>query len=258
MHVVLAGGGTAGHIEPALNLADALRARDPGVRDHGARHRGGSRDGWCRPVATTCELVPAVPLPRRPVGRAAHAARSAAAPRCAPTETMLARTPGRRRGRFRRLRRHARLSGRPRARVPMVIHEANARPGLANRVGARLHHVRRRGGRGQAADAGPDRDPAAPAHLPPGPGRRARRGPRRVRARPDRPTLLVSGGSQGARRINDAVAAAVARAAAPGLGRCCTSSVRATSTGVPDRRPATPGCRTWTGWTWRTPPRTWC
>lgn len=31
MHVVLAGGGTAGHIEPALALADALRRQDPTV-----------------------------------------------------------------------------------------------------------------------------------------------------------------------------------------------------------------------------------
>ena len=29
MSVVLAGGGTAGHIEPALALADALRRADP-------------------------------------------------------------------------------------------------------------------------------------------------------------------------------------------------------------------------------------
>ena len=29
LSVVLAGGGTAGHVEPALALADALRRRDP-------------------------------------------------------------------------------------------------------------------------------------------------------------------------------------------------------------------------------------
>ena len=30
-HVVLAAGGTAGHIEPALNLADALTQLEPGI-----------------------------------------------------------------------------------------------------------------------------------------------------------------------------------------------------------------------------------
>ena len=30
--VVLAGGGTAGHVEPAMAVADALSALDPGVR----------------------------------------------------------------------------------------------------------------------------------------------------------------------------------------------------------------------------------
>ena len=32
MHVVLAGGGTAGHIEPALAFADALRRRRPAAQ----------------------------------------------------------------------------------------------------------------------------------------------------------------------------------------------------------------------------------
>ena len=32
MHVLLAAGGTAGHIEPALNLPDPLRRRDPATR----------------------------------------------------------------------------------------------------------------------------------------------------------------------------------------------------------------------------------
>jgi UDP-N-acetylglucosamine:LPS N-acetylglucosamine transferase len=32
VNIVLAGGGTAGHIEPALNLADELTATDPTVK----------------------------------------------------------------------------------------------------------------------------------------------------------------------------------------------------------------------------------
>ena len=76
MHVVLAGGGTAGHIEPALALADALRRQDPTV--------GITALGTERGLETTVvpargyplELIPPVPLPRRlAVGRAKSARR---------------------------------------------------------------------------------------------------------------------------------------------------------------------------------------
>ena len=54
VHVVLAGGGTAGHVEPALNLADCLRRRRPGHRHHGAGHASAaSRRGSCPSAATT-------------------------------------------------------------------------------------------------------------------------------------------------------------------------------------------------------------
>ena len=55
--VVLAGGGTGGHIEPMLALADALRRRSEagGPADHlpGHRPRHGDPAG-ARPAATTC------------------------------------------------------------------------------------------------------------------------------------------------------------------------------------------------------------
>ncbi|MEY4322747.1 MAG: hypothetical protein RL410_528, partial [Actinomycetota bacterium] len=65
MHVVLAGGGTAGHIEPALNTADALRSRNCGDSI--------SILGTSRGLETTLvpargyelTLIPATPLPRR-------------------------------------------------------------------------------------------------------------------------------------------------------------------------------------------------
>lgn len=64
MRVVLAGGGTAGHIEPALALADALRRLDPRI---GITCLGTERGLETRLVPARgyeLELVPAVPLPR--------------------------------------------------------------------------------------------------------------------------------------------------------------------------------------------------
>ena len=64
MSVVLAGGGSAGHIEPALALADALRRADPRIpitclgTERGLETRLVPLRGY------DLELLPAVPLPR--------------------------------------------------------------------------------------------------------------------------------------------------------------------------------------------------
>ena len=66
MHVVIAGGGTAGHIEPALNTADALRRADP---DTVVTMLGTAKglDTQLMPArGYEPRLIPAVPLPRKP------------------------------------------------------------------------------------------------------------------------------------------------------------------------------------------------
>ena len=66
VHVVLAGGGTAGHVEPALNLADCLRRHDPDV---GITALGTERGLETRLVPERgydLRLVTATPMPRRP------------------------------------------------------------------------------------------------------------------------------------------------------------------------------------------------
>jgi UDP-N-acetylglucosamine--N-acetylmuramyl-(pentapeptide) pyrophosphoryl-undecaprenol N-acetylglucosamine transferase len=105
-----------------------------------------------------------------------------------------------------------------RRKTPIVVHEANARAGLANKVGARLTpyvaaavdgtglpHARVLGIPLRQAISTLDRAAARPA------ARMA------FGLDPEAPVLLVTGGSQGARRVNEAVTSAAADLAAAGV-----------------------------------------
>ncbi|WP_157074630.1 UDP-N-acetylglucosamine--N-acetylmuramyl-(pentapeptide) pyrophosphoryl-undecaprenol N-acetylglucosamine transferase, partial [Janibacter corallicola] len=135
--VLLAGGGTAGHVSPLLALADCLRRRDPRVdvlvlgTTEGLEARIVPERGY--DFAT----VPKVPLPRRPSKdllrlpvnlRRAVAAAERAIDRVGAEVVVgfggYVSTP-------------AYLAAR-RKGVPIVVHEQNARAGIANKVGARL------------------------------------------------------------------------------------------------------------------------
>ena len=216
MHVVLAGGGTAGHVEPALALADALRREDPSV---GITALGTATGLEARLVpARGYDLaeVPRVPLPRRPT-------------------LDLLRLPARVRAAVRQTRAHldrvdadvvvgfggyvsfpAYLAAR-RRRTPIVVHEANARAGLANRVGARLTPfvaaaVPGSGLRGARVLGIPLREAVSTLDRA-----AARDEARASFGLGDGPVLLVTGGSQGAQRINRAVTGAARDLAAAGV-----------------------------------------
>src|SRR5205807_6687116 len=64
MRVMLAGGGSAGHIEPALALADALRRIDPGMKVTCLGTERGLETRLIPLRGYPLELIPAVPLPR--------------------------------------------------------------------------------------------------------------------------------------------------------------------------------------------------
>lgn len=208
MRVLLAGGGTAGHTSPLLATAEALRRIDPSAQITALGTARGIEVRVVPEAGYALELIPPVPLPRRP-------------------SVELLRVPARLRGAVSatlevvdRLRPDvivgfggyvsmpAYFAAR-RRRVPLVVHEGNAVPGIANKVGARMTtHV---------ATSFPDTPLRNAVHL----GLPIRRmistldrPALRDQARETfglaahRPTLLVTGGSQGARRLNQSVSAA--------------------------------------------------
>jgi UDP-N-acetylglucosamine--N-acetylmuramyl-(pentapeptide) pyrophosphoryl-undecaprenol N-acetylglucosamine transferase len=205
MRVLLAGGGSAGHIEPALALADALRRIDSGTEvtclgtERGLETRLIPLRGY--PLA----LIPAVPMPRSVTpklltvpGRLAGAINAAAAAIDQTGAQVLVGFGG-------YVATPAYLAAR-RRKIPIVVHEANPKPGLANRLGARFTthvftgHPDTQLRNGKYLGIPIRREIAELDRLGLGDKARAHFG-----LRPDLPVLLVTGGSQGARSLNAAV-----------------------------------------------------
>jgi UDP-N-acetylglucosamine--N-acetylmuramyl-(pentapeptide) pyrophosphoryl-undecaprenol N-acetylglucosamine transferase len=202
---VVAGGGTGGHVTPALALAERIAARGDEVLLLGTE-RGLER-----------RLVPAagfelLTLPARQVMGQGLAARLAAGPALLAAGASAWRTLGRRRidlvvsvGGYASV--PAVLAGAAR-RLPMALVEPNAIPGRANRAAARLaarlfvqfeeaaETLAAAGGAGRVRTTGIPLRSALVAAFAAAP-------PRRTPAPPYR--LLVFGGSQGARQLNEAM-----------------------------------------------------
>ena len=198
-----------------------LRRRAAPPRPDGRGHRAGHRARAGHPAHPGARLRPrahpagADPAPPGPgparASRRGCGARSRQPPRCCATGAadVLVGFGGFVSG-------PAYLAAR-RLQVPIVVHEANPRPGWANRLGARFTPY--------VATTFPGTPIAHGRHVGL-PIRRSiatlDRAATRAEARAhfgldaDRPTLLVTGGSQGARRLNDAASGA---AAAPARGR---------------------------------------
>ena len=138
VHVVVAGGGSAGHIEPALAFADALRRRDPSAEVTALGTERGLDTRIIPARGYELALIPPVPIPRRPGrdlfarARPAAGGRARRRPTCCASQRadVLVGFGGFVSG-------PAYLAAR-RLGVPIVVHEANPRPGWANRLGARL------------------------------------------------------------------------------------------------------------------------
>lgn len=200
--VVLAGGGTAGHTSPLIATARAIQERsDASIVCIGTAK--GLETRVIPEAGLELKLIDPAPLPRTvnldllklpfTLTRSVHQARKVL--REAKADVLVGF------GGYVSIPAYlaARLS-----RIPVVVHEANKLPGIANKVGAR-----------KAGYVGT----TFPETVMPGgkligmPMRRSITHPELTAAEarsqfgldPDRPTLLVSGGSQGALSINKAL-----------------------------------------------------
>lgn len=206
---LFAGGGTAGHVNPLLATADRLRERDPGATVLALGTAEGLESRLVPQRGYQLLEVPRLPFPRRPNADAL-------------------RFPGRWRAAVDRVRALVREHGvdvvvgfggytsapaylaARREGLPIAIHEQNAKPGLANRLGARFTRFV-----GVTFDGTPLRGRTVGLPL-----RREiehlDRGAARTHARElfglddRRPVLLVTGGSTGALRLNSSVSTSVA------------------------------------------------
>ncbi|UOR02933.1 UDP-N-acetylglucosamine--N-acetylmuramyl-(pentapeptide) pyrophosphoryl-undecaprenol N-acetylglucosamine transferase [Leucobacter allii] len=214
---LLAGGGTAGHVNPLLALADLIRAEEPEARIAVLGTREGLEARLVPERGYELVTIERLPFPRRPnldalrfprrFARAVRAVRALIRERGIDVVVGFggyASAPAYRAGA---------AEG-----VPVVIHEANAKPGMANRLGARatrfvgvtfpgtpIPHARVTGMPLRPEITVLDRAglrAEARAHFGLDPARR---------------TLLVTGGSLGARAINRGIAGAAAELTAAGL-----------------------------------------
>ncbi|MFT4126487.1 MAG: undecaprenyldiphospho-muramoylpentapeptide beta-N-acetylglucosaminyltransferase [Gordonia sp. (in: high G+C Gram-positive bacteria)] len=223
LSVVVAGGGTAGHIEPALAVADAVRRLDPAARITALGTSRGLETSLVPERGYELSLIPPVPLPRKPGLELAKTPlrllRSTLVTRKALAAVDADVVVGF--GGYVSIPAYlaARCHVRARGRLPIVIHEANADAGVANKVGARFADVV------LAAVAGCGLDGARVVGIPVR-GQIAELDRKALRAKArhyfgldeDAPTLLVFGGSQGARQLNEAVAGAADALGRAGIG----------------------------------------
>lgn len=217
LSVVIAGGGTAGHISPMIAIADALGQRAPGAKIVAVGTDAGLETRLVPEAGYELRTIAKVPMPRRPsmdllklpfrfagaikaAGRildeaGAHAVLGVGGYVCTPVY----------------------LAAKKR-KLPIFVHEANARAGLANKVGARY-------ATGVGAAFSGTGLPGAKVVGMPMRGNVAtmdrdalREGAREALGfTPGAPALVVTGGSSGAAAVNATVAASLPALAAAGI-----------------------------------------
>lgn len=242
--VLLAGGGTAGHVNPLLAIADEVRRQHPDARITVLGTREGLEADLVPARGYPLRFVGRVPLPRRPgaawlrlPGRLVAAVREAGAAIDDNDVHVVVGFGG-------YVSTPAYLAARRRG-VPIVIHEQNARPGLANRLGARWARriavtfpatplpdgvVTGLPLRREIADLVAERDSdGTAARL---------RAAQALGLDPQRPVLVLTGGSSGAQRLNETLASVAGELTSSGVqvlhltGRGKAEPVRRTVDGL--------------------------
>lgn len=217
LSVVLAGGGTAGHISPLLAIADAIKARRPEAAILAVGTPSGMETRLIPAAGYELATIDRVPFPRKPSldllrlpGRLAGAVKQAGRILDDAQADVLVGVGG-------YVCTPMYLAARKRG-TPIVIHEANMKAGLANRVGARFSHyvavafagTRLRGARHVGM---PMRRGISELHRPAA----ASAAKASLGLDPNRPALIVTGGSSGALSINRSIAAALPALGAAGI-----------------------------------------
>ena len=207
--VLIAAAGTGGHVFPGLALARTLKELEPGSVVRFAGTSRGIENQAVPAAGFPLDLLPILPLSRR------LSVESVLSPLAAVAGAAAA---------LRLLRRHrievvagmggyvtlpvavaARIAG-----VPVVLHEQNAIPGIANRLAARFARAVALG----VADAAEAfktvrtitvGNPVRPELARLDRNRLRELGQKELGLDPERATLFAFGGSQGARRLNEAL-----------------------------------------------------
>ena len=217
-HVVLAGGGTAGHVNPLLSVAAAIRRLDPVAVISVIGTQAGLESRLVPQAGYPLDVIDKLPFPRRPnlaALRFPHAWRR---------EKRLVQTT--------LAARHANVvvgfggyasapvyAAAHRMGIPIAVHEQNAKAGMANRLGSQwaqyIGTVYRRTGLHARPGAQIERVglPLRPAiaqlctRMTKDRAATRRACAQRLGVDPTRPVIVVTGGSLGAQRLNEAMAA---------------------------------------------------
>lgn len=211
---LLAGGGTAGHVNPLLALAQQLRAEGHEVIALGTKE--GLESRLVPERGFELLTIQRLPFPRKPNLQALlFPFRFAAA-------TL---------GVMRLIRKHridavvgfGGYASAPAyvaaylARKPLVIHEANAKAGIANKIGAKLTKFVAIAFENSDLSGAITGMPIRPEIIESISGYDKGQARVELGLDPSLPTLLVTGGSLGAKRLNDAVVAALPKLRAAGI-----------------------------------------